>query len=95
MFILAVLWAVESFEPKATIRFTVKVTTKDPERLKPEIERMLRRTRAEFDMRTASAEELCYEIQLPIERRTETVSAEILKLDEGNIGVEWSERKAK
>jgi len=94
VFVLAVLWVVESLEPKATRLFTLKVTSKDPERLKVQVERVLRRSHAEFDLRTSSAEETCYDVHLPLERRTETVSDQIVKLGE-EIGVEWSEKKAK
>jgi hypothetical protein len=96
LFVLGVLWVVESFEPNATKLFTLKVTAKEPEKLKEPIERLLRQSRAEFDLRTASADEVCYEVQLPINRRTETVSKRILSLaGGGEVGVEWSERKAK
>jgi uncharacterized membrane protein YhiD involved in acid resistance len=96
LFVLGVLWVVESFEPNATKLFTLKVTTKEPEKLKEPIERLLRQNRAEFDLRTTSADEVCYEVQLPIDRRTETVSKRILSLaNGGEVGVEWSERKAK
>lgn len=90
-FVLGVLWAVESFEPKATRPFTLTVTSKDPDGLKARLEAVLRRSRAEFDLRTASAEELCYEVKLPLERRTETVSDQIMKLA-GGVAVAWSER---
>ena len=96
LFVLGVLWVVESFEPNATKLFTLKVTSKDPDRLKAPIERVLRQSHAEFDLRTASAGEVCYEVQLPLDRRTEAVSERILKLaNNGELGVEWSERKTK
>jgi len=94
-FVLGVLWVVESFEPRATKLFTLKITGQEPERLKPTLEGVLRRNHAEFDLRTATAEEICYEVHLPHDRRTEAVSDQILALDHGELGVEWSERKQK
>src|SRR5438094_4981305 len=43
VFILVVLWIVESFEPKATQLFTLKVNAKDPDAVKPQIEHLLKR----------------------------------------------------
>lgn len=96
VFVLAVLWIVESFEPKATQLFTLKVTTKDPARLKPRVEQLLARSRAPFELRTASKEELQYEVRWPVERRTDRISEAMLQLDsEGEIAVDWEEKKEK
>ena len=51
VFILGVLWVVESFEPKATQLFTLKVKAKDPAALKPKIEKLLTRYRLAFELR--------------------------------------------
>ena len=95
VFVLGVLWVVESFEPQAMKRFTLKITAKEPERLKRDIERVLHRNHAQFDLRTANAEELWYEVRLPIDRRTEAVSEQLQSLEASPLGVEWDERKEK
>jgi len=92
VFMLGVLWAVESFEPRATRRFLLKVTTKTPDRVKPRIEQVLRRHEAAFDLRTATGDEICYDIRLPLERRTEDVSDQLLTIED--LGVDWEEKKA-
>src|SRR6476620_9804814 len=49
-----------------------------------------------FELRSASDEEVCYEIQVPMEVHTDDVSNRILTLDpEGHLAVEWEEKKAK
>jgi hypothetical protein len=93
VFVLGVLWVVESFEPRAMRLFTLKVTAKNPERLKPRIEQVLRRNKGEFDLRTATAEELSYEVRLPHDRRTEGVSNQLLELE--GLGVDWGEKNDK
>jgi uncharacterized membrane protein YhiD involved in acid resistance len=94
VFVLGVLWMVESFEPGALRRFTLKITAKEPEHLKREIERVLQRNHARFDLRTANADEIRYDVQLPIERRTEAVSNQLLGLKPAApLGVEWEEGK--
>src|SRR3954464_12210805 len=41
LFILAVLWIIESFEPTATELFTLKVMAKDPAAIKPNLDKLL------------------------------------------------------
>jgi uncharacterized protein DUF4956 len=95
-FILGVLWVIESFEPKAHQLFTLKVQAKDPAALRAKIEEVLHRHRLEFEMRTATQEELCYEVRLPFDKKTDRLSNSILKVDpENTTGVEWEEKKDK
>ena len=47
-----VLWIVESFEPKATQPFMLKMKAKDPAAIKPRVEQLLARNRLEFELRT-------------------------------------------
>src|SRR5262249_24070836 len=70
VFILGVLWIVESFEPKATQLFTLKAKSKDPVKLKPAIEHLLSRNLS-YELWTASTEELHYEVRWPPERKTD------------------------
>jgi hypothetical protein len=74
----------------------LKVATKDPATLKPELEKLLRRFRLTFELRTSSTDEISYEVQLPLARRTDRLSNEILGLDaSGDTTVEWEEKKVK
>jgi len=95
-FVLALLWVVESFEPKAREVFILKIKAKNPAALKPKVEQLLGRNRTQFELRTASPEELHYEIALPIDRKPDRLSNIILALDPNNAtAVEWEEKKAK
>lgn len=93
LFVLAVLWAVESFEPRAMRLFNLKLTASNPERFKSAIERVLAANHAEFDLRTIAAEEIHYQIRLPHDRRVETVSEQLRGIDE--LGINWEEKKEK
>jgi hypothetical protein len=96
VFILALLWVVESFEPKASQHFTLKVKAKNTGALKPQIENLLARYRVLCDLRTESKEELHYEVRMPLDRKTDRLSDMILKLDPENAtAVEWEEKKEK
>ncbi|MBW8896308.1 MAG: hypothetical protein JF613_09020, partial [Acidobacteria bacterium] len=66
----------------------------DTDALRPKIEDILRRYRLEFELRTSSDEEVCYDVQVPFEVQTDRISNTILRLDqEGHAAVEWSEKK--
>jgi Domain of unknown function (DUF4956) len=95
-FVLVVLWIVESFEPRATQLFTLKVRAKDPAALKPKVERLLTRYRVPYELRAAAKEELDYEVRWPIDRRTDAISEAILGIDPGaETAVNWEEKKDK
>jgi hypothetical protein len=96
LFILSMLWIVESFEPKAHETFLLKVKGSDPSALKPRLEKLLARHRIGFELRTASKEELSYEVEMPLNRKTDRLSNVILALDPENAtAVEWEEKKVK
>jgi uncharacterized membrane protein YhiD involved in acid resistance len=95
-FLVAALWVIESFE-EGMKRFDLRVKAgKDTDSLRPKIEEILRRYRLKFELRTSSDEEVCYDVQVPLELRTDRVSNAILKLDpEGHAAVEWTDKKSK
>ncbi len=96
VFILALLWVVESFEPKARELFVLKVTAKDPSALKPPLEQLLRKHHIAFDLRMVSPEEISYEVAVPLELRTERLSTVIQRLAPDNVSaVQWEEKKSK
>ncbi len=95
-FILCLLWIVESFEPTATQPFMLKVKTKEPAKLKPQIDQLLARYHVVHELRTASKEELHYEVRWPLERKTDHLSETILAIDPAAATeVEWEQKKDK
>jgi uncharacterized membrane protein YhiD involved in acid resistance len=96
VFVLVVLWIVESLEPARQKAFTLSVKTADPAKLRPGIEQLLRRHRAEFELRTTASDEVCYEVRLPFTQRTDRLSNALVALDpSGETAVEWDEKKVK
>lgn len=96
-FIVIALYIIESFEPETKKRFELKVKLgKDTDALRPKLERILSRYQLEFELRTASDEELCYDVGVPFDTETETVTDAILDLDpDGHAAVNWGEKKEK
>ena len=80
---------------RRTKLFDLKIKAgKDTDALRPKIEEILRRYSLKFELRTSSDEEVCYEVQVPLECRPTACPNAILKLDpEGHAAVEWAEKK--
>jgi len=95
-FVLGMLWLIESLEPERRKLFTLRVAAEEPNELRPELEQLLRRQRIDFELRTSSNEEICYEVQMPLTRRTDRLSSAIRDLTSGTpTAVEWEEKKVK
>lgn len=96
IFILVVLWVVESFEPRATQAFTVKVKTPDPTKMKTKVEGLLKRHHVAFELRSASKDELHYEVRWPTDSKTDIIAEAILAGEpEEETAVDWEEKKEK
>lgn len=97
VFIVAALWVIESFEPRSLKHFDLTVKAgSNTDALRPKIEAVLSRFKLEFELRTTSNEEVCYDVRVPLEIQTDRVSNAILKVDPGgHAAVEWAEKKAK
>ena len=96
LFILAVLFVVESLEPERRKTFELKITAADPAALRPQVEAILRRTKLKFELRSAGAKELVYETELPLSVRTDRIANAILLLQPGgDTEVAWDEKKKK
>jgi hypothetical protein len=96
LFILGVLWVVESLEPERTKTFELKVIAAEPATIRGDVEAILRRNGITYELRSAGAKELVYETQLPLSARTDRISNAILMLQpSGETEVVWEERKKK
>ena len=96
LFILGVLWIIESLEPERLKTFDLKVTGVDPTTIRSEVEQLLRRNKVKFELRTAGHKELVYEANLPLSVPTDRISNAILKLQPtAETEVVWEEKKKK
>ena len=96
VFLLGVLWAVESIEPELTKHFELKVTTPDPAALRNDIEAILRRYHVKFELRSVGQKEIVYDSELPLHTRTDRIANAILAVGKnGDTEVAWEEKKAK
>jgi uncharacterized membrane protein YhiD involved in acid resistance len=96
LFILAVLWVVESLEPERRKTFELKVSSPDPATIRADVETILRRHGVKYELRSAGAKELVYEADLPLETKTDRLSNAILMIEgNGEKEVVWEEKKKK
>ncbi len=95
-FILPLLWGLESFEPDPKKRFELKVTGKNVGGLREDIERVLRDLAVTFESRTLGQDEIAYDVQLPVRRRTDRVANALVamgKEKDVELTVEWESPK--
>ena len=98
VFLVAALWVIESFEPERQKNFNLTFKAgKDTDALRPKLERILRSYGLEFELRSSSDDEVCYDVRVPLDVPTDEVTNALLSLDpEGHAAVTWAEKaKAK
>ena len=83
-----------TLEPRPVQRFLLKVSAPNPEGLDNDVERLLRRNRATFELRALSETELSYDVALPYDLSTAKISNAIGALNGGAVtAVLWEEKK--
>lgn len=96
LFILGLLWAVESLEPEMVKTFDLKVVAPESANLRGQIESVLRRYNVTYELRSSGPKELQYEARMPYTTRTDRVSNALLQLDaNGELEVMWEDKKKK
>jgi hypothetical protein len=105
LFVIAVLWVLESLEPEAKSRFDLKIMAKHSDRLRPEIEHALNQKGISYELRGSSPEELRYEVTVPYQQKIRKLTKLIRSLDghahhgyngrTGSPSVEWEIKKYK
>ena len=95
LFLLLVLWLVESHTPKQQVRYRLKVSTSEPLKLRPKIEAVLRSHQLSYELRNFSENELDYDTEIPDDRSADEVSSALQELEsEGGESFSWKLKKA-
>src|SRR5262245_58536048 len=80
LFLILALGVIESFE-KGVKRFDLKIKAgHKTDELRPKFETILRRYDLPFDLTTSSDDEVCYEVEVPLDLQRELISNAILRL---------------
>jgi hypothetical protein len=91
-FIAVTLWIIEGFETRVrTFLLTVKLGENTSAR-RPEVEKLIEKAGAQYELRTTSGEELSYLVTAGASLKTERLSAALSALvPEGKAQIEWKE----
>jgi MgtC family protein/uncharacterized protein DUF4956 len=81
LFILLLLWGLESIEPAPIKVFELKVKGESVADIRPKLERLLREQHLAHELRATGQDELSYQVTFPARRRTNRVAAAVLALD--------------
>jgi uncharacterized membrane protein YhiD involved in acid resistance len=96
VFVIGVLWMLESLEPEARSRFDLKIATRNAGKLRPQIEQALDYKGVTYELRGSSPDELHYEITVPLREKIKKLSKLIRTLDgHTDASVEWEIKKYK
>jgi ABC-type Fe3+ transport system permease subunit len=94
VFVIGVLWLLESFEPAARTRFDLKVVSKQATALQPEIEAALTQKGVTFELRGSADDELAYEVTVPYHAQIRQLTCAIRELGAAHhVSVEWEIKK--
>lgn len=98
LFVGAALWIIEGFEPEARKLFELKINVKkgNVADLRPQIEGVLRRHRAAFELRATAEDGVSYAVNAPSNVRVDRVSQALENVaHDAGLSVEWDEKKQK
>jgi hypothetical protein len=96
IFVIGVLWVLDSLEPPARDRFDLKVSTGEPAALRPQIESAFLHRGVGFELLGATHNQLHYEVTTPLEHKIRQVSSVIKDLDDQErTSVEWELKRQK
>jgi uncharacterized membrane protein YhiD involved in acid resistance len=96
VFILAVVWVLESTEPRTRKEFVLKVKAPESAELRTAIESLLKANKVQHEMRGSSAEDVTYAVKVPLSKKTDVLTNAILDLGpKDQMAVEWSDKKPK
>jgi len=95
-FILAVVWVLESLEPKTRKEFLLKIKAPESGELRAAIEGLLKTNKIQHELRASSGEDVTYAVKVPLSKKTDVLTNAILDLGpKDQMSVEWSDKKAK
>jgi hypothetical protein len=96
VFVIGVLWLLESLEPVDRTKFNLVVTSKDALHVRARVEHALRRRHVRFELWGSSPTELRYSVVVPFNERLGRLTRAIRGIDKhSEIGVEWKINKNK
>jgi uncharacterized membrane protein YhiD involved in acid resistance len=94
LFLLVLLYILETSEPEAAARFLLKVSAENAAPIRRAVEAALRRQRLQYELRSWASGELHYAVDVPLGNGTDAISKALIGLGKG-VAVDWEEMKEK
>ena len=93
VFMMALLWLVEFFEPPARKRFELRIKTATAVDFRAKAESVLSGLGLEHELLVEDEDEIRYSVSAPVDVRTKDVSDTLRLVGSGDVVVRWEERK--
>ena len=95
LFMGAVLWIVEYFEPNARKHFELTISTKQAPEFRPKVESVLHGLQLQFELLSEGDHEISYSVWTPLDVRTRDISDTFHVLTSNAVEVEWKEKRGR
>ena len=83
VFLLVLLYILETSEPEAAVRFLLKISAENAGQIRRTVEGALRRQHLQYELRSWSSSELHYAVEVPLGRGTDAMSKDLVGLGKG------------
>jgi len=94
--VILVLWLLESLEPADRTQFDLTVEVKDAIKARPRVEEALHGKGVKYELWGSSANELRYEVSVPINKKLRKLTKAITNIDsKSDVVVDWRLKKPK
>jgi uncharacterized membrane protein YhiD involved in acid resistance len=95
VFVIVVMWILESFEPPDRAQFDLVIESKDSLKIRQQVEHAFRGKGVHYQLWASSPDELRYEVSVPFDQDIKKLAKIIRRLDGRDASVEWEIKKFK
>jgi uncharacterized membrane protein YhiD involved in acid resistance len=95
VFVIFVLWILESLEPPDRAQFDLVIASRESLKIRPQIEHAFRGKGVQYQLWASSPNELRYEVSVPFDQDIKKLAKIIKRLDGRDASVEWEIKKYK
>jgi uncharacterized membrane protein YhiD involved in acid resistance len=95
VFVIVVMWILESLEPPDRAQFDLVIESKDSLKIRQQVEHAFRGKGVHYQLWASSPDELRYEVSVPFDQDIKKLARIIKRLDGRDASVEWEIKKFK
>jgi uncharacterized membrane protein YhiD involved in acid resistance len=95
IFVIVVMWILESLEPPDRAQFDLVIESKDSLKIRQQVEHAFRGKGVHYQLWASSPDELRYEVSVPFDQDIKKLAKIIKRLDGRDASVEWQIKKFK